>query len=234
MPKPVARRRGLTLDEAEVRTLAQRGLDLLQKYQKWVILGAVAVTVVAAAWGLTSYFHQRRTLEAADALARLRPQLSDPGAAAEAVKQLEQLIRTYAGTDAAFEAEIFRAHLLFQTGKFEEALQAYQGLAANPRVQGDAGLKALVAESLSYCQEALGKWAEAAATLKPLLEQAGGAYRGELLRRYARLAEKAGQPTEARQAWEKLLERPPVPALVPYIKEKLAAAEPGPPPQSSP
>lgn len=234
MPKPVSRRRGLTLDEAEVRTLAQQFMDLLRKYQKWVILGAATVVLAVAGWSLTSYLSQRRANEAASALAQLRLQLSNPEAAAESLKALENFGKTYAGTEAALEAEIFRAHLLYQTGKYEEALKAYQGLAANTKVHGDAGLRALVAESLSYCQEALGKWAEAASTLKPFLEQTAGPYQGELLRRYALLAEKAGQPEEARRTWEKLLERPPVPAMVPYLKEKLAGAEPEPAKTPSP
>jgi predicted negative regulator of RcsB-dependent stress response len=225
MPKPLSRRRGLPLDEVEVRTLFQRVLDFWEKYRTWVILGGAAGLLAAAGVGLNSYLHERRAEAAAAALAQLRPQLSNPQAAAEALKGLEQFLKAHAGTEAALEAELFQAHLLYQTGKFEEALKAYQGLAANPKVQREAGLRALVMESLSYCQEALGKWAEAASTLKPLLEQAGGAYQGEVLRRYAMLSEQAGQAAEARQAWEKLLQRPPVPALVPYLKEKLGGTE---------
>lgn len=226
MPKPVSRRRGILTPEPEVRTLLQRLQDRLQPYLKYLFLGVGLVVILAAGWWLTTHLRERRAQAAAVALAPLRAQLSDPAKAGELLPALEKIVRDHSGAPAALEAEMFRAHLLYQTGKFEEALAAYRRLAADSRVQRQPGLRIMVAESISYCEEALGRHKEAAAALKPLLEEVSGPLQGELLRRYAGLAERAGQPEEARRAWEKLLERPPVPALVPYLKEKLAATPP--------
>ncbi len=225
MPKPVSRRRGLVLEEKEVRSLLQRFGDFASFHWKWAAIALAGVLLTAGGYSIFSYFAHRRAQEAAAALAQLRPALANPEVSAETLKGLETISKTFASTAAALEAELSRAHLLYQTGKFEEALKAYQELAARPQVRQDEGLRRLIAESISYCQEGLGKWREAAATLKPLWEQSSGSYRGELLRRYAMLAEKAGEPEEARRAWEQLLERPPVPALVPYAKEKLGVLE---------
>lgn len=226
MPKPLSRRRGILVPEPEVRTWLQRLQDRLQPYLKYIFAGVGLVAVLAAGWWLTTHFRERRAQAAAVALAPLRPQLSDPAKAPELLPALEKIIRDHAGTPAALEAEMFRAHLLYQTGKYEEALAAYRRLAGDSRVQRQPGLRVMVAESISYCEEALGRPKEAVAALKPLLEEVSGPLQGELLRRYATLAEKAGQPEEARRAWEKLLERPPVPALVPYLKEKLTGTTP--------
>lgn len=234
MPKPNARRRDFILEEAAVPSLFQRLLDFLHRYRKWMCIGMAAAITAAVGLSLHSHLKERRSREAAVALAQLRPKLSLPESAAETVAALENLSKTYAGTNAALEADLARAHLLYQSGKFAEALKAYQDLAARQKIQQDPGLRFLVLESLSYCQEALGKWDEAAATVKPLWEQAEGVWRGELLRRYAMLAEKAGQLDEARRAWENLLERPPIPLLVPWLKEKLAGAAPQASPGATP
>lgn len=226
MPKPVSRRRGLLTPEPEVRTLLQRLQDRIQPYLTYIFIGVGLVVLLAAGWWLTTHLRERRAQAAAVALAPLRPQLSDPAKGAEVLPALEKIVKDHAGTPAALEAEMFRAHLLYQTGKFEEALAAYKRLTGDSRVQRQPGLRVMVAESISYCEEALGRPKEAMAASKPLLEEVSGPLQGELLRRYAGLAEKAGQPEEARRAWEKLLERPPVPALVPYLKEKLASSSP--------
>ncbi|MBW1992584.1 MAG: tetratricopeptide repeat protein [Deltaproteobacteria bacterium] len=78
---------------------------------------------------------------------------------------------------------------------------------------------------MSYCYEGLGKYGDAARVLKPLTETAADPFQGELLRRLAWLYEKAGNQQEARKCWQKLAERPPSPALVPYLQEKLAQVQ---------
>ncbi len=85
----------------------------------------------------------------------------------------------------------------------------------------------LVTESLSYCYEGLGNFKKAAEVLKPAAEQADGPLKTEIMRRLAMLYDKAKEPKEAAVYWRKLLEKPPDAALVPYLQEKLAAAEAG-------
>jgi cytochrome c-type biogenesis protein CcmH/NrfG len=45
------------------------------------------------------------------------------------------------------------------------------------------------------------------------------------MRRLALLYEQAKEPKEAAVYWRKLLDQPPDAAMVPYLQEKLAAAE---------
>jgi lipopolysaccharide biosynthesis regulator YciM len=84
-----------------------------------------------------------------------------------------------------------------------------------------------VNESLSYCYEGMGNFKKAAAVLKPLAEQVAGPLKVEVLRRLAVLYEQAKEPKEAAVYWGKLLDQRPDAALVPYLQEKLAAAEAG-------
>ena len=49
--------------------------------------------------------------------------------------------------------------------------------------------------------------------------------KSEVMRRLALLYDQAKEPKEAAVYWPKLVDQPPDPALVPYLREKLAAAE---------
>ena len=71
----------------------------------------------------------------------------------------------------------------------------------------------------------MGNFKKAAEVLKPVAEQSSGPMKSEAMRRLAMLYEQAKEPKEAAAYWTKLLDQHPDPALVPYLREKLAAAE---------
>ena len=73
----------------------------------------------------------------------------------------------------------------------------------------------------------MGNFKKAAAVLKPVAEQSSGHLKKEVMRRLAMLYEQAKEPKEAAIYWRKLLDQPPDAAMVPYLQEKLAAAEAG-------
>lgn len=223
MAKPRSRKRDFLEKPPEIFSLQLRLLQYLQDYWKWVAAGLVLVFVGLAAWGITAQLQARRHEQAGAAMARIAPLLSKPEAADEALKGLEEILKKYPGTPAALEASIFRAHLLYQEGKYQEAARAYETLALGPA----AGWDNLIAESLSYCYEAQGDFGKAARTLQPAAEKAAGPLQTEIYRRLAMLLEKAGEPQEALKYWRKLLDKPPDPSLVPYFHEKVAALEAG-------
>lgn len=221
----VRRRPGVLQESEEVLTLVQRLLAPLKRYQHWIFLGLGGLLLLSLAWGGYSYWQNRQQDQAAAALDRVRPELNRPEGAGEAqLTALAQISRDYAGTAAAREATLYQAHLLYQGKKYAEAAQAYESLLRGR----DPGWDALVAESLSYCYEALGDFQKAAAALEPANDQATGAFQSEVQRRLASLYEQAGKPQEAGRYWQKLLEKPPHPSLVPYLKEKVAGLEPPP------
>jgi lipopolysaccharide biosynthesis regulator YciM len=219
MAKFSSRRRTVLEDPEEVLNLAQRWLTSAKRQWKWLAVGAVVLLTVVAAGGMNRRMQAAREDRAAAELAKMRPRLTE--ANPENVKALKELVAKYSGAKAAFEAELLQANLLYQMKKYGEAARTYESLLQ----AGDPGWQALVAESLSYCYEGMGDFKKAAATLRPVAEQSTGAFQAEVMQRLALLYEKAGDPKEAVVYWRKLLDLSPKPALVAYLKGKVAAAE---------
>lgn len=221
MSKPRSRKRDFLDKPPELLSLQLRLLEYLKEYWKWAAAGLVVVFIGLAAWGITAQIQARRQEKAGAAMARIAPLVSQPSTAGEALKGLDKIVKDFPGTPSAREASLFRAHLLYQTGKYAAAAKAYEALAEDPASPWGT----LVAESLSYCYEAQGDFRKAAQTLIPMADKAAGPMQSEINRRLAMLLEKAGEPREAAKYWRKLLDKPPATSLVPYLKEKLAAAK---------
>jgi len=220
MAKPGSRKRDFAEQPTEILTLQLRLLQYLQDYWKWVAAGLALVFIGLATWGIMAQVQSRRAEQAGAAMAKITRQLSNPQEAAGALKALEQILKDYPGTPTALEAAIFRAHLLYQIKNYGDAARAYEALMQSPL----SGWDALIAESLSYCYEVQGDHRKAAQTLQPVVEKATRPLQNEMYRRLALLLEQAGEPGEAAQYWQKLLDKVPEPALLAYFKEKAAAA----------
>jgi len=207
----------------EILGAAQQALNYLRPYLKWLTTGAVILAVVLVAWSGNAYLQHSREVRAQAALDKERPKLSQPDQAEAAITDLNAIIRDYPATHAALMARLFKAHLLFQTKKYTDAAKTYEEVRALVGPQEPYAWSPFVTESLSYCYEDQGDYAKAAETLKPLADQAGGSYQSILLAHLALLYDKAGNPKEAGDIWERLLSRTQNPALKSYWKEKLAA-----------
>jgi tetratricopeptide (TPR) repeat protein len=208
----------------EVLSFFQQLWAAVQRYQRWIILGVCGVLLLVIGVQLTTYLQNRRMQESRAALAQVQPLLSKPEAAEEALKALDQIIATYGNIPSLKEAWLYRAHLLYQLKKYPEAAKAYEE--ASQHLDGQEGLSLMMAESLSYCYEAMGDFNRAAAVLVPVLDKEANLMQGDLQRRVAWLYEKAGNRAEALRHWKQLLEKPPNAAMVPYLKEKVAALSP--------
>jgi len=164
---------------------------------------------------------ERREDRAVAALALVTPKADLKAPAAAAAEALEKFVNEYAGTRAAREAQLTRANLLYRLARYGDAAKAYESLLDGR----DPGWDTLVNESLSYCYAGMGNFKKAAEVLKPVAEQISGPLKSEVMRRLAMLYEQAKEPKEAVVYWRKLLDQPPDAAMVPYLQEKLAAAE---------
>lgn len=221
MAKLKSRPRPSLTEPEEVLTLAQRWLEPVKKYWKYLLVMGLITVAVALGSGINALLQARKESQADTALAQINLKAQGAAPETQALQGLEKVIREYPGTGAAREAELLRANLLYRQKNFAEAAKAYESLS-----QRDPGLAPFIAESLSYCYEALGDFKKAASVLKPAADQVRGPFQGEVWRRLAFLYEKAGEPREAAPYWKKLLERQnQTPGVVPYLKEKVAAAE---------
>jgi predicted negative regulator of RcsB-dependent stress response len=196
-------------------------LERVKPYSKWLVLAGVVLAMGLGAWGVTARMQESRQEKATAALALVTPKADLKAPDIAAAKALEKFVNDYAGTRAAREAQLMRANLLYQLKQYGEAAKAYESLLD----ERDPGWDTLAQESLSYCYEGMGNFKKAAEVLKPLAEHISGPLKSEMTRRLALLYEQAQEPKEAAAYWRKLLEQPPDAALVPYLEEKLAAAE---------
>jgi len=221
MAKTTPRRRVVLDSPQGMRTLAQRLLEPVKPYATWLLVGGVVIALGLGAWGINAGIQKRREAKAAAALATVTPKVDLKVPNADAAKVLGQFVQEYNGTRAGREAQLMLANLLYGLGRYADAAKAYESLLDGR----DPGWDLLVTESLSYCYEGLGNFKKAAEVLKPAAEQAYGPLKNEIMRRLAILYEKAKEPKAAAVYWRKLLEKPPDAALVPYLQERLAAAE---------
>jgi tetratricopeptide (TPR) repeat protein len=222
MAKLTARRRSIADNPEEVLNMAQRLLEQAKQQWKWLALGLAVVIIALAVWYIKAEMTERREAQAVAALNQVRPKLAVPDAGAEAAKALEQVARNFPGTKGARDATLLRANLLFQMKNYAEAAKAYEALIPS----GDPAWDSLIKESLSYCYEDLGDFKKAAAALKEVADHFSGPLKGEINQRLALLLEKSGDFKEAVVYWKKLMdEGSSNPAILPYLKEKLAVAE---------
>jgi lipopolysaccharide biosynthesis regulator YciM len=220
----ISSRRKVTLDNPEeVLNLAQRLMERVKPYAKWVVVAGVVIAVGLGAWGVNVRLQASREEKALAALSLVTPKADLKAPDAAAAQALGKFINEHAGTRAAREAQLLRANLLYQLAQYGEAAKAYESLLDGR----DPGWDTLVQESLSYCYEGMGNFKKAAEVLKPVAEQISGPMNTEVMHRMAMLYEQAKEPKEAAIYWRKLLDQPPDAALVPYLQEKLAAAEAG-------
>lgn len=224
MAKIVSRRRVALDKPEEVLNWAQRLLEPVRQQWKRVLVGVILVAAAWGAWAIHTRMKVRWEDQAAAALLPVRTQVVQAEAEQEGVTTLDKFIKAYPGTRAAQEAALLKANLLYRLERYADAARTYESL---PR-GSDPAWDALITESLSYCFEGTGDFKKAAEVLKPVAEQSSGAWRGEIIKRLALLSERAGNRPEAASYWRQLLDQPPDPSQVPYLKEKLAAAEAGP------
>lgn len=233
MARRKPRRRGPQEPE-DILGSAQQTLDYIRPYLKWLITAGVILVLGLLGWGGYAYLKHSREANAQAALEQVRPQLNQPDQAAEAIKKLDALIQDYPSAKSAQVARLFKAHLLYQTGKYADAAKAYEELRSSLGNQEPYGWEPFVTESLSYCYEAQGDYAKAAQILKPLADQVGGNYQTVLLARLALLYEKAGNRSAADMVYQRLLKQTKNPALASYWKERLASSPKKAPPADKP
>ncbi|MFW6112875.1 MAG: tetratricopeptide repeat protein [Thermodesulfobacteriota bacterium] len=217
-------RRRAPQEPEEILGLAQQTLDKYRPYLKWLIVGGVVLALGIVGWFATGYLTQSREARAQAALEELRPQVSQPEQTDAAIQGLDGLIQKYPSTQAALVGRLYKAHLLYQTEKYADAAKTYKELRAALGNQDPYGWLPFITESLSYCYETQGDYAQAAQTLEPLANRTQGNYQIMLLSRLAVLYDKAGNRAEADAARQRLLTLVKDPALASYWKEKLAGS----------
>ena len=128
MAKITPRRRVALDNPEEVYTLAQRLLEPLRPYAKWLVLAGVVITVGLGAWGVNARLQEGREDKAVAALALVTPKADLKAPNLAAAQALEKFINAHAGTRAVREPQLTRANLLYRLKQYAEAAKAYESL----------------------------------------------------------------------------------------------------------
>ncbi|GAB4341687.1 MAG: hypothetical protein Kow0099_18570 [Candidatus Abyssubacteria bacterium] len=215
-PAPKVQRRDLREDRVYVALT--RTLDFCLRNRTLIALGALAVVAAFAAGYYLQVQKQRNAMEASWQLYEAMRSKEAPSATMEALREVHSKYGdTPSGRIALFEL----ANILYDQGRYEEALTKYKEFLS--RYPGHM-LAVAAMEAIGYCHESLGQWKEAIATYQSLTKRwpaSPQAYRSHY--RLGLAYEKVGEPEKAIDAYKKVLDLQPASLWAEYAREQLEA-----------
>lgn len=140
-----------------------------------------------------------------------------------ALAVLDRLEADLGKTDVAAQARLVRAGVLYDLGRYDEAIAAYRAVASASdatRVQ-----KILAYEGLGYALEAKGALDEAIEMFRQLQPDEKGYYRDRALYHQARLLAKKGNRKEAVTLFQQILEKFPTSPIRREVQNRLSTLE---------
>jgi tetratricopeptide (TPR) repeat protein len=126
------------------------------------------------------------------------------------LSSLDRLDKEYEGSDPARSGVLVRAGCLLESGRAEEAVQAYREYLAASSSKDP--YRFLVYEGLGYALESQGKFTEALAEFR-LMAPEGSPLRDRAMWHEARLLERQGKKKEAGALYDQILEKFPTTQL---------------------
>lgn len=191
----------------------------VRKHQKLVLGIAGAVVVLAlGAWVVTET-GQRRQLRAAEALDQAR-NIAESGNLPLAASELQKIIETFSGTDAATEAVVTLNQVRMVNGQSELAVVSLQDyLKTNPKKVYKVPAQGLLGEAL----ENAGRPEEAGAAYMGASEDAEVDYlKAQYLLSAARAYSNAGKVDEAVKALQTIIDKYPKTTALTEARVRLA------------
>jgi predicted negative regulator of RcsB-dependent stress response len=207
------------------------------------VVSLTALVILFAVWGITSHVEHRAQNAAeqfgkavkiydADLLTDATPESKDElnptprfktakERADAALAELDKLDKEWGSTDVAKEGALFRAGVLFDQQRYDDAAGAYDKYLKN--APKDASTTALAREGLGLCDEARNKLDDALAKYKEL-ESLGAKdfYRDRALYAEARVWTKKGDKKKAAELYKEILAKTPTTPLKDEVQTQLA------------
>ena len=137
---------------------------------------------------------------------------------------LDDLDKKWSGSDVARDALVFRAGILFDLGRFDEAAAQYRKFLDALKGK-DVPLSSLAKEGLGLCLEAQGKLDEALTAYQQLEPASGDFYRDRALYAQARIWQRKGDKEKAKGIYQQILTKTPQTLLKDEIQTRLAMLE---------
>lgn len=244
----------------------QRVADKLRPYAKQLLIGTVVILIaVVSAIGYNMY-RNKKAAAASELYAEAIALYSEPVMSeeeAELIKSLnlpnqqdftfhasvaeraektlvllDKIDSDYGSTEAAKSSRLFHAGVLYDAGRYDEAVAMYREFADS---DAPADQRAIAREGLGYALEAKALASDAAATRQAGLEaalaafekmqpDAQGALRDRALYHQARVLQSLDRTDEAVALYNQVLDTMPTTALRRDINDRLAALDPTPTP----
>lgn len=168
--------------------------------------GLVAAVLVFWAVGAYSHMNERRAQRELAALWRDTEALDAKDAAAmnDYLNRLQSVAEKYEGTPAVAGAALTMTRLLFDNGRYEEALQWYDQ--AGKGFPKEAAAEVIIIYGRLMCLESMGRADEALSGWAVLAEAVEGGLKREALWHQARLSAAKGEREKAQQLYEAALQ----------------------------
>jgi predicted negative regulator of RcsB-dependent stress response len=209
------------------------------------ITAATAAVLIAVVWGVSSYFERKSQgatetfghavkIYEADLLTDDNPVKSeeenpiprfktDKERATATLAELDSFDKKYGRSATAREARLFRAGVLFDQGRFDEAGKLYQQIIDE---KGAAPLTLLAKEGLGLVDEQQGKLDDALKVYRELQPKTGDFFRDRALWDEARVLQKKGDKGQAAARLKELTEKMPTSPLKDEAQNLLAQLAP--------
>lgn len=239
------RKKPLTEDDEFVEFWTRLGIKLKPYATAIGIALGTALVIVFVVWGIAAHREKKREeagemfgravrIYDADLITDTNPEKSDEldpiprfktekERVAATLAQLDALDKKFGGSSVADQSLMFRAGILFDEGKYEDAAREYARYLKD--APHDAAVTAVAREGAGLCDEARGKLDDALKNYQELEPKTGDFYRDRALYDQARIYAKKGDKKKAGALYREILEKVPTTALKDEVQSHLADLE---------
>jgi tetratricopeptide (TPR) repeat protein len=197
----------------EFITLSTRTLNWVKdNLQKVIWVGSGIILLSILYFGYSAYQNRQERLAHESYFSSLEGTDSE-----QKLKKLEQLIRDYPRTNAAYAARVTTGHLYYQKKDFSQAVSAYQSALIKGKFP--PAFKNLILENLAYAYEQKGDLQMAAKTFSEIGQGTDNLLKEDALLSLARVYQKMGKKAEAKTAYQDFLKSFPNSIYSPMVKD---------------
>lgn len=200
----------------EFITVSTRTLNWVKdNYPKVIWIGSGIVLVLILFFGYSAYRNSQEKQGHEKYFSSLA--VLDPD---QKLKKLEEIIKDYPRTKAAYSALVTAGHLYFQKKDFSRAVSSYQ--TALDKGKFPPAFKTPIQGNLAYAYEQKGDLQQAAKAFSEITQSNENLLKEDSLINLARVYQKMGKKAEAKATYQTFLKSFPQSIYAKVVKDRLA------------
>jgi len=200
----------------EFITFTTRSLNWVKENSSIVIwVGSGIILLLILYFGYSTYRNRQEKLGHEKYFSSLEITDSD-----QKLKKLEEIIKDYPRTKAAYASRVTSGHLYYQKKDFSKAVIAYQS--ALHKGKFPTAFKNLILGNLAYAYEQKGDFPQAAKTFSEITQGQDDLLKEDSLLNLARVYQKMGKKAEAKTTYQNFLKLFPKSVYANMVKDRLA------------